>query len=79
MKTSPKVYWSKHALERIRERFGNERWRVVPYKQIARAGSLRKTGEQFNVRSGKAFYGCVVTDKGILVMTVMRIPRKQGR
>lgn len=62
------VQWSKHAIERVAERFGFAE-REIPNKQITAAASQSKSGSIFRVYCAGIVYVVKRQKKSVLILT----------
>lgn len=65
------ILWSKHAVERVHERFGDRPDIEIPIGIIQAVGVRKAIGDTFHVKSGIVTYKLVRVDNGVLVVTVV--------
>lgn len=67
-----KLYWSDHAVDRVRERFADQPWRIIPEKRILRKAKTQGIGMPFFLRQGGVKYVLKrVEEDRVLVVTVL--------
>ena len=70
-RTTTRIFWTKHAIDRLHERFEDFEG-VVPYRVIELAGRDAKPGKAFRVRRGDVIFVCKVDDGSVKILTVLR-------
>lgn len=64
----PEVVWSRHAVERGEERFGDCTQLTFPDELIQAVGSCKQVSETFKVGQGGVIYVCVRADEDIILV-----------
>ena len=65
------IHWSRHAIDRVHERFGDRPDIEIPIGIIQAVGVRKAIGETFHVKSGIVTYKLARVDSGVLVITVL--------
>jgi hypothetical protein len=64
------IQWTKHAIERVGERFGFDKRIIIPNRVMVKVGMQTPEGENFKVRRGKVTYVCQRVEESVKVVTV---------
>jgi len=69
------LFFSKHALQRVGERFGFKSKYKIPQNEMLQLGANKQEGEVFYVRLGSVLFVCKRVSQQVIVITVMRYKR----
>ena len=70
--------WTKHAIERVGERFGFKNKYKIPVDEILAIAEKKEVGDDFYFRNGCVVFVCRATETGAKVVTVMRFNKRIG-
>lgn len=66
------LFFSKHALQRVGERFGFKSKYKIPQNELLQIGFAKQEGQVFYVRLGSVVFVCKRVLQQVIVITVMR-------
>jgi hypothetical protein len=66
------LFFSKHALQRVGERFGFKSKYKIPQNELLQLGLAKQEGEVFYVRLGSVVFVCKRVLQQVIVITVIR-------